>query len=123
MDELYHHGILGMKWGRRRYQNKDGSLTPAGKKRYSSKEDTSNMSEEELRNNINRLRMEREYLDLKRQVNSLTPKELSAGRIVVNGAKEIKDQLIIPVIRDSGKTVLTRLLSKQGSKALGLDKK
>ena len=32
--ELYHHGILGMKWGIRRYQNKDGSLTEAGKKRY-----------------------------------------------------------------------------------------
>lgn len=28
---LKHHGILGMKWGVRRYQNKDGSLTDAGK--------------------------------------------------------------------------------------------
>lgn len=33
--ELYHWGIKGMKWGVRRYQNKDGTLTNAGKKRYS----------------------------------------------------------------------------------------
>lgn len=33
--ELYHYGIKGQKWGVRRYQNDDGSLTPSGKKRYS----------------------------------------------------------------------------------------
>ena len=33
-ESLQHHGIMGMKWGVRRYQNKDGSLTGAGKKRY-----------------------------------------------------------------------------------------
>lgn len=32
-NELYHHGILGQKWGVRRYQNKDGTLTDAGKRR------------------------------------------------------------------------------------------
>ena len=31
---IEHHGILGMRWGIRRFQNKDGSLKPAGKKRY-----------------------------------------------------------------------------------------
>lgn len=41
--ELYHWGVKGMKWGVRRYQNKDGSLKPAGKKR---RKDTSNWSED-----------------------------------------------------------------------------
>lgn len=36
--QLYHHGIKGQRWGIRRYQNRDGSLTPAGKKRYSPEE-------------------------------------------------------------------------------------
>lgn len=36
-DELYHYGIKGQQWGRRRYQNEDGSYTPEGKRRYAEK--------------------------------------------------------------------------------------
>ena len=69
---IYHHGIKGMKWGIRRFQNKDGSLTPAGKKRYSepvsddyarahSGKSVKSMSDAELRAVNNRLQMEQQY--------------------------------------------------------------
>lgn len=47
MNELYHHGILGQKLGIRRYQNPDGTLTNAGKKRLAEKEKTLNSSLDE----------------------------------------------------------------------------
>lgn len=37
-NQLTHWGVMGMKWGRRRYQNPDGSLTPEGKRRYAYKQ-------------------------------------------------------------------------------------
>lgn len=72
-NELYHFGIKGMKWGVRRYQNKDGSLTSKGKKRYSddykesrelSKKSVSEMSNAELRKLNERRRLEQEYSKL-----------------------------------------------------------
>lgn len=64
---LKHHGVLGQKWGVRRFQNKDGTLTSSGKKRYSKDENKKNvktMSDDELRKVINRLQLERQYSKL-----------------------------------------------------------
>lgn len=78
-NQLYHHGVKGMRWGIRRYQNPDGTLTAAGKKRQErlerdkphedyerahSKKSVSQMSDKELRERNNRLQMERQYADL-----------------------------------------------------------
>ena len=45
LNELYHHGIKGQKWGIRNYQNDDGTLTAEGYKRY--KQDISKMTMKE----------------------------------------------------------------------------
>lgn len=76
--EIYHHGIKGQRWGIRRYQNKDGSLTPAGKKKYGSEEEfeeiqkvktlkkkkVSELSDAELVKRIERLKLEQVYKEL-----------------------------------------------------------
>ena len=69
--ELYHHGIKGQKWGIRRFQNKDGSLTPAGKKRYddSNNTNTSRLKEKKQKTqkipenkSLHRLKLEEKYM-------------------------------------------------------------
>jgi len=64
---LCHHGILKMKWGVRRYQNRDGTLTAEGKKRLREKrasakeKKASEMTDEELRSKTSRMQLENNY--------------------------------------------------------------
>lgn len=58
-EELYHHGIKGQKWGIRRYQKKDGSLTAAGKKRYDKSTHRSRLEEKYQRKGLSKEEAER----------------------------------------------------------------
>ena len=62
--ELYHWGIKGQKWGVRRYQNEDGTLTESGKARYNSdltEKDPRKMTDEDLRKSSQRIQAEQNY--------------------------------------------------------------
>lgn len=77
-NELTHHGILGMKWGRRRFQNKDGTLTAAGKKRYSAEMEKLKREEVVLKNR-QRTKAKLDRLTKKRQELDEIRKKLSEG--------------------------------------------
>ena len=70
-DELYHFGIKGMRWGIRRYQNKDGSLTPKGQKHYNKEMEKLKAEKKKLRNEA-RVKKKMDKLDeLKTDVEKL----------------------------------------------------
>jgi hypothetical protein len=144
--ELYHWGVKGMKWGVRRYQNADGTLTPVGKKRYDrdqrenagkkkgdkvgaadpnrwvkedmnrtkrvadessqmanklkdinnnsmrnrpkTKMDLSSMSDQQMRNEINRALLEKQYNDM------FAPQKVSRGREYLSKTLEVAGNVL-----------------------------
>lgn len=117
-DELYHHGIKGQRWGIRRYQNEDGSLTAAGKIRYGAQKVGETlgsglkalgshvgdrikakhkwmMSDEELQDRIQRLEMEKRYKDLLRDSKpSMSRGKKIVGDILESGVKTLANRAV-----------------------------
>ena len=116
-NELYHFGIKGMKWGVRRFQNKDGTRTTAGKNRrkeYSSdyidsrtKKSIRSMSNEELKKRINRYQLENQYRNLEPSVYNkgmTMAKKIIATVGIVGGLYAIKNNAALKAALDSGKS-------------------
>ena len=75
--ELYHHGILGQRWGVRRFQNKDGSYTEAGKKRLEKSVDEANAYADREKHQVE---VNRHYRTKKYREADLTKEERKARR-------------------------------------------
>jgi hypothetical protein len=138
-NELYHHGVKGQRWGFRRYQNEDGSLTAAGKKRYSDNSTSSSesasthkkvseMTDEELRAKLNRINMEDQYAAAmaKRDTKKISRAQKVAADLAEQAVRKIAttgiEKLVNYAFNKQEKDTITKYdvsdLSKVGDKAL-----
>lgn len=135
-DELCHYGIRGMRWGIRRYQNSDGSLTTAGRNRYSTgkhhsifsrkkttskvvtkpaeekpkQKSVSEMTDAELNAFLNRKRLEQQYAQL-----MATPQKKSA----VAKGKEMVGKALENAAQDTLTQIAKYAMAKSVNKMLG----
>lgn len=148
-NELYHHGIKGMHWGVRRFQNYDGTLTDAGKQRERKSDramrreakkrrkwnakNSALLSDKELTDQILRLQREKQLKDLTKQTVSpgrsrvkdtiARSGEMALSTLITAGVGALLTTRVTDALKPKGKTEYERMVERREAENLAVKNK